>query len=214
MIAISPSVSAPRQERSRHTAERFVTAALDLLKSRTFAELSVAEIAAAAGRSVGAFYQRFGSKDDFLEVLLVAFFDRGSEEAAQLEQQGSAAEMLATILSRSFGALVANRNLWHAGLQRSAAEPGFWMRFEAARRRTADLDLLALERSAGRPLDEAARHRLALARQVFNSVINNQIINAPGPLRLEDPEFLPELRRVAIQIAALDAVDEARGPSS
>lgn len=72
------------------------------------------------------------------------------------------------------------------------------------RQRIGDLSLAAIERSAGRPLDEAERQRLALAGQVFNSVINNQIINAPGPLRLEDREFLPELRTIALQIAALD----------
>jgi AcrR family transcriptional regulator len=197
----------PRQKRSRHTAERFVAAALDLLKSRTFAELSVAEIAAAAERSVGAFYQRFGSKDDFLEVLLVAFFERGAEQATLLKEEASGSEMLDKILSCSFEELLANRNLWHAGLQRSAAEPGFWARFDAVRRRTADLDLSAIERSAGKPLDRPARYRLALARQVFNSVINNQIINAPGPLRLEDPEFSPELRKVAVQIACLNPVE-------
>lgn len=155
---------------------------------------------------MGAFYQRFGSKDDFLEVLLMAFFERGSKEAAQMKHQSSASDMLGAILSCSFVELLANRNLWHAGLQRSAAEPGFWSRFDAARRQTAGLDLLAIERSAGKPLDEPARHRLALARQVFNSVINNQIINAPGPLRLEDPDFFPELRRIAVQIAGLDRV--------
>ena len=70
------SIPIPQQKRSRQTAGLFVAAALELLKDRTFAELSVAEIAAAAKRSVGAFYQRFGSKDDFLETLLTDFFRR------------------------------------------------------------------------------------------------------------------------------------------
>lgn len=200
----SPAPSAPRQKRSQETAERFVSAALVLLRTRTFAELSVADIAAEAERSVGVFYQRFGSKDEFLEVLLTAFFNQACRAAEQLQSQSSASATFAASLDRSFDRLMANRNLWHAALQRSSAEPGYWARFEPFRERAAELGQAAVERSAGRALTEHERRRLALARQVFNSVINNQIINAPGPLRLEDPEFLPELRRITLQIAALD----------
>ncbi|WP_126174407.1 TetR/AcrR family transcriptional regulator [Altericroceibacterium xinjiangense] len=198
------SVPVPQQERSRVTAERFITAALDLLRNRTFAELSVADIAAEADRSIGAFYQRFGSKDDFLEVLLTAYLERACAWAAEPRQKTSASEVLAVHLDHSFGELLANKNLWHAGLQRSAAEPGFWARFGDVGQRIAELNLAAIERSAGRSLDVNERQRLALARQVFNSVINNQIINAPGPLQLDDPKFLPELRALALRIAALD----------
>jgi hypothetical protein len=31
---------------------------------------------------------------------------------------------------------------------------------------------------------------------VFNSVINNQMMNNPGPLTLTSPDFLPKLLRV------------------
>ncbi|WP_126174409.1 TetR/AcrR family transcriptional regulator [Altericroceibacterium xinjiangense] len=203
-ITSHPAIPAPQQERSRLTAERFVTAALNLLKSHTFAELSVAEIAAEAGRSVGAFYQRFGSKDEFLEVLLRAFFERAQAWAAELGKEASASEMLAVNLDGSFELLLANRNLWHAALQRSAAEPGFWARFSGVAQQAGALGLAALERSAGRLLSESERRRVTLARQVFNSMINNQIINGPGPLRLDDPAFLTELRAIALQIAALD----------
>ena len=40
----------PRQERSRETAGKFIAAAMDLLHQKTFGELSVAELASAAGR--------------------------------------------------------------------------------------------------------------------------------------------------------------------
>ena len=206
------SIPVPQQERSRQTAELFVAAAFNLLKSRTFAELSVAEIAAAANRSVGAFYQRFGSKDDFLEVLLTDFFERACESAAARGKETSAEAMYSRILEESYAELMANRNLWHAALQRSATQPHFWPRFMPLHQQAAELNLAAIERSAGRSLAAAERHRLALARQVFNSVINNQVISGPGPLGLEDPEFLPEVREIALKIAALD--DGSVTPSS
>lgn len=59
--------SPPLQERSRRTAERITAAALALLERKSFAELSVAEIARKAGVSVGGFYARFPSKQALLQ---------------------------------------------------------------------------------------------------------------------------------------------------
>ncbi len=58
---------APKQQRSRQTAERITAAALELLERKSFAELSVAEIARRAGVSVGGFYARFPSKEALLQ---------------------------------------------------------------------------------------------------------------------------------------------------
>ena len=67
MPARSPSPAAPLQDRSRRTAERITAAALALLEKKSFAELSVAEIARKAGVSVGGFYARFPSKQALLQ---------------------------------------------------------------------------------------------------------------------------------------------------
>ncbi|HEU0051904.1 MAG TPA: helix-turn-helix domain-containing protein [Longimicrobium sp.] len=63
------SASAPRrpqQARSRDTEERIVRAVTELLDERPLDELSVAEIAARAGVSVGGFYARFAGKEEVL----------------------------------------------------------------------------------------------------------------------------------------------------
>jgi AcrR family transcriptional regulator len=67
---LKPSPShplAPKQARSRQTAERITAAALALLERKSFAELSVQEIAMRAGVSVGGFYARFPSKQALLQ---------------------------------------------------------------------------------------------------------------------------------------------------
>ena len=74
--APSPRWAPARQARSRRTAERIVSAALELLGSKAFEEMSVAEIAARAGVSVGGFYARFPGKDALLDYLNVDVFDR------------------------------------------------------------------------------------------------------------------------------------------
>ena len=86
--SLDGALPAVRQGRSRITAERFVEAALDLLQTRTFEELSVADLARRAERSVGAFYQRFGSKDDFLASLLTTYMAKRERSAERVLQEG------------------------------------------------------------------------------------------------------------------------------
>lgn len=71
-------VRTPHQDRSRRTLERLLDTSEALLQERGFENVSVAEIAHAAGSSVGAFYARFRDKNGLLHHL----HERFCEEAA------------------------------------------------------------------------------------------------------------------------------------
>ena len=62
-------VHEPLQERSRATLERIVSATESLLDEKLFEELTIVEIVRRAKTSVGAFYERFDSKDALLPYL-------------------------------------------------------------------------------------------------------------------------------------------------
>jgi len=99
---MSPQSPLPaRQKRSRATAERIVAAAVELVGSKPFGDLSVAEIAAQAGVSVGGFYARFPSKDALLQYLQGTVID-GVLERARVELSPAATAELtaATIIER------------------------------------------------------------------------------------------------------------------
>lgn len=59
----------PLQARSRETHRRILEAAGELLKTKTFAALTVADIVGRSRSSVGAFYARFSDKDALLDHL-------------------------------------------------------------------------------------------------------------------------------------------------
>lgn len=184
---------AVRQGRSRITAERFVEAALALLQTHTFDELSVADMARRAERSVGAFYQRFGSKEDFLASLLTTYMAARERNLQDLLARASDEGVLETVLVDNYEALMRNRNLWHAALRKSAQNPGFWAQYQGFIQRRPAFMAARLGELRGRTLDPDEVFRLRMALQVFNSVINNQMMNNPGPLTLNTPEFLPTL---------------------
>jgi len=79
----------PRQERSRRTLERLLVAVEELLDERLFEALSMADVAARAGVSVGTIYTRFRTKEE----LLPALFER--HDAAVGERVGAFLEKLA-----------------------------------------------------------------------------------------------------------------------
>ncbi|MFC2952398.1 TetR/AcrR family transcriptional regulator [Marinicaulis aureus] len=195
----------PQQNRSRVTAEKFITAAFKMLETQTFAELSVGELARSAKRSVGSFYQRFGSKEEFLKILIVDFLETGiGDEAAAVWKGKSPKQVYAKFLEDTYDRILSHRNLWHAVLEMSASDPSFWAEFGPYRdRRLMDL-MTAIEAALGRKLTQTESRKLAIAGQVFNSVMNNQIINSPGPLTLDDAQFFPTMAKIALDVADLE----------
>jgi AcrR family transcriptional regulator len=73
------SFKPPRQERSWKTLGRFHRAAEALFADEAISDVTVPRLAAAAGSSVGAFYTRFGGKDDFLAAFYRRYFTEARE---------------------------------------------------------------------------------------------------------------------------------------
>lgn len=65
----------PKQKRSEQTQRRLIQAVRTLLEQKYFEQIAIAEIAAEAGVSVGAFYRRFKNKESLLPLLYHSFQD-------------------------------------------------------------------------------------------------------------------------------------------
>ena len=62
------------QKRSKKTYDALIKTGFRLLKKREWDSITVAELSQSAGYSVGAFYTRFRSKDEFFDALVVHHF--------------------------------------------------------------------------------------------------------------------------------------------
>src|SRR5262245_23492790 len=71
---------APRQERSRATRDRILGALAQLLQSKTFDQISVAELTEAAQCSMSSFYARFPTKDSLLNAFHDRFFEFSNDQ--------------------------------------------------------------------------------------------------------------------------------------
>ena len=74
-----PRLPAPRQERSRATRDRILGALARLLDGKTFDQISVAELTAAAPCSMSSFYARFPTKAALFSAFLDRFFEFSAE---------------------------------------------------------------------------------------------------------------------------------------
>ena len=79
-------VIAPKQSRGHETRARLIEACLRLVEDRPFEQISIADIAARAGMSVGNFYRRFRSKEAIVPDLFDAYEARYAAFAAGLEE--------------------------------------------------------------------------------------------------------------------------------
>ena len=86
-----------RQTRSQHTRDKIVAALDRLLKDRPFEQVSVSELAAEAGVSVGAVYQRFENKDALIPVVFQLYRQRLDEEAQQRRDEPAPVGLRATL---------------------------------------------------------------------------------------------------------------------
>jgi AcrR family transcriptional regulator len=194
----------PRQSRSLQTQEGFIEAGWAIVREQAWESISVTDIAKRAKRSVGVFYQRFGSKEDFLSVLLHRWIESSFADPIFDRDWASADALIDGYLADTFTRIRDNRFLWRAALQRALDDTKSWEPFRelAAARRERLREGIA--RLRGRELNEGELKRLALALQVFNSMINNALLNNPGPLKVEDPEFLPMMRGLFRTVSQLD----------
>ncbi|XUM21660.1 TetR/AcrR family transcriptional regulator [Bradyrhizobium oligotrophicum S58] len=199
-------VTPSRQQRSRETTLALLTAGAELLRTRSLAELSISELCAHIGATVGAFYSRFDSKEAYFNALLALTLADGRKQLSRLPPPDP---VRASDLNRECHLLVRGTVLWmrrhkgvlRAALVRSERGPNDWSGFKElaqALSERAALLLLPAGRRAGaasrtRSGTADARKTVAFGVQVVLGTLVNAILNDPGPLSIDDDEIAERL---------------------
>lgn len=193
-----------KQARSRETRERLIAAGFRLLRRKTFDELTVAEIARAARCSVGAFYVRFADKDHYFLALIDRFRAQRQAALEELYARTTPETVVSDAVRRECAIVGEHLNLWRAALKRGMTDPGFWEIFRTTGRRATDRFLEYRAACLGRALTPREVADIRFAFQVVRGTLNNTIVNAPGPLSADDPEFLRQLERAFRLVAGIE----------
>jgi AcrR family transcriptional regulator len=193
-----------KQDRAKETRDRLLAAGFKLLKKKHFDELSVADIAKAAGCAVGSFYLRFADKDQYF--LAIAEARRGQSTGA-LEgwyDGATAKSIVARAMERELGFVLEHPNLWRAALKRGTTDTEFWQEFRELGKLSVSRFIESYARVLGRELTDDECEHIRFAFQVVRGTLNNTLINQPGPLHLEDAAFRRQIERAFRLVAGID----------
>lgn len=207
----------PRQQRGRDRQQALIEAGLQLTAARDWADVTVGDIAAAIGCSVGTFYTRFHDKDSYFAVLLALVCELLQQRADAFFAAPERVEEDAPAFLRAWVALACQSFALHRGLyaaavldlRRRPAKEAASTPLIQLRDRSREQFLAAMARwPAGR--GAAAQARLRFAHQMLQGVLINAVLTDPGPLKLDDPGFARELTAALEAYLGLQAAAPAK----
>jgi AcrR family transcriptional regulator len=184
-----------KQRRGRRTYDALIETGFTLLEHKELESISIAELAKAAGYSVGAFYARFKSKDEFFDAMIAHHLEHRTRARDQVLARVPDDKLINALIEELVTYYWKRRRFWRAALIRSIRDPKFWEPIRQHGRVFADMLIARMNRSAKRPLTKAERTNVSFAFQLALGTINNAILNRPGPIFIEQDLFIKNLAR-------------------
>ena len=202
-VALSAPLPA-KQNRSRKTRDALLAAGWKLLATTSWDRISVTDLVAEADSSVGGFYSRFADKDSYFDSLASEWLQRRRVHSDALYRRLKCTDpYVAAVVLDVYKNVIGSRNFWHAAIMRGVSVPEFWVPFrESGLLRIKEFIRLRRD-ELGRALSAQESRDIRFAFQMVNGVINNGVLNRPGPIMLETREFEVALLRSFRAVAGL-----------
>ena len=210
MIKATESSAPPRlhglaikQERSKLTYDALITAGFKLLEEHDLQDISIAELAKQAGYSVGAFYARFRSKDEFFDALIEQHLVNRTATQKDLYTRLSRETLVSELMINLVNYYWEHRKFWRAVLVRSVRETELWDPMRQHRIDATARFLSRVEMETKRPLTGEEIANIGFAFQVVLGTIDSTVINRPGPLFMNQKQFIEGLTRTFSLVSGL-----------
>jgi AcrR family transcriptional regulator len=183
-----------KQQRSEKTHEKLLQAGLDLLKNGIFEDISIAQISARAGCSVGSFYLRFRNKEAFFEFLIESISEtlQAGVRSNLTKEKVKAFTLAQTVRLCVDDYVHTNRQyqgVIRAALQYSINGSDDWQPVRdnglMLHAHYIDLIIAKLRRSD----HEEARQQLLVGFQILSGHLINSIAHPVKTLPLDDPDL-------------------------
>jgi AcrR family transcriptional regulator len=195
-----------KQNRSKKTYDALITTGFQLLKKREFNLITVAELSQSAGYSVGAFYARFRSKDEFFDAMVAHHLVDRKAFVDHLFSTFQNKDLIDELIEDMVHYFWINHKFWRAALVRSMRDPEFWAPIRQSGHDLANRVVERLSEQANRSLTDLEETNVRFAFQITLGTINNTIINKPGPIFMDQKLFVEKLIRAFRLVADYDNI--------
>jgi AcrR family transcriptional regulator len=194
-----PEMRPAQQSRSLRTAAALIEAGRSLLREKSLEDLSIEAVCESAQTTVGAFYGRFGSKQDFFvtmqrvqtmltEQSIRAFIERHPDGKSSIDA------LCADIVHETVNNFRTNLGVMRASLQHS--REGMWQVIKESGDRYRVMLVRLLSPYLKHLKARERELRILFAYQAIAGVVVHVVLNNPGPLGLDDARIEPELLRL------------------
>jgi AcrR family transcriptional regulator len=184
-----------KQQRGHATYQALIETGFKLLEKKDLENISVAELAKEAGYSVGAFYARFHSKDEFFSALIQAHLLSRTNTLVDLYTNISREALVKDLIENMINYYWEHRQFWRTVLLKSTRDATFWEPFKEHFYESSKRFIDWLYHENNRALSEQEEANIYFAFQVVQSTINNTLFNNSGPILIGQKLFIEELVR-------------------
>jgi len=186
------------QTRSKATRDAMLAAGRALLASNDFGSLTIADIAASAGVSVGSFYGRFRDKEAFFAVLVQELFEDSAlqvNETFLMARDRGSEEIVSDMVNFLTEFYRRHQGVIRAILKHASNRPDSWSPAKRGGARLKDTMVVTLGPQLGHIADSQREFRIRFAMHLLFGALVHTVLNDPGPIKLADRKLEQELKR-------------------
>lgn len=200
-----------KQERGQVSYNALIDAGFKLLETHDIDDIAIADLTRKAGYSVGAFYGRFRSKDEFFDALVEKHIELRTQTQQQLVQLLPVASLVDDLVANIVNYYWTHQIFWRAVLRRSLRDPSSWEPFRVHFNESVERFVQRLQQDIGRSLSDTEHRNLAFAFQTVMGLVNIAVVNQPGPVFIGQTAFIEELSRAFRLISGIDVLLQEEG---
>ena len=180
------------------------------MKKREWDSITVAELTKSAGYSVGAFYGRFKSKDEFFDALVAHQLKAREADLDRLYATSDNDDFIGELIKYLVRYHWKNQNYCRAVQVRGMRDPEFWVPLRQSGHDLANNTIAKLSEQANRPLTDLDKINVRFAFQITLGTLNNTIINNPGPIFMNQKLFLEKLTQAFRLMSDCDKFEKGK----
>lgn len=197
-----------KQQRGHQTYDALIDAGFRLLQTKDLDNISIAELSTTAGYSIGAFYARFRSKDEFFDALVAAHKVQRSGTLQQLYEKLPPEKLVPQLVKNIIEYYRRNSRFWRASQMRNVRDPVFAKAFRDNFMYRCNIFITHMENELQRKLTKSEKVAIIFAFQLLISTVNNAAFNEPGPIVLGEKRYVHEMQRAFTLVSGVEKLFE------
>jgi AcrR family transcriptional regulator len=210
MPTSSSGVKPALQSRSKQRRDELINAGMELLCKKNFADISIIELTASCGYSVGTFYSRFEDKESFFKAVQAEAIARSHEQLREnyrgdfwrtASTEAFFRKMVDVLIDGLSGPF---RGVIRASIIMSGSDPSAWEPLKQSGLVIRQIILDLVEDRLLKKNPQESLKSFEFAMQMFYATLIQAILNDPGPVHLDDIEMRENLTRMLVLFTDLE----------